>query len=69
MKQRSAAERRLGFRIHAIVFIPVMIALLLLNLWLGAPYWIHWVLLAWGIGLLSHGLSVRWHGAREARNS
>jgi len=68
MKQASAAERRLGFRIHAIVFIPVMIALLLLNLWIGAPYWVQWVLLAWGIGLLSHGLSVRWHDVREARN-
>jgi hypothetical protein len=54
MKQLTQSERRLGFRIHAIAAIGGMALLLIINLWTGSPYWIVWVLPAWGIGLLSH---------------
>lgn len=59
MKYATPAERQLGLRIHAIVFVPSIIVLVVINLLTGAPYWVLWVLLGWGIGLLSHWLSVR----------
>jgi len=54
MKDLSPAERQQGFRIHAMVFVPVMIVLIIINLWTGGYYWFPWVLLGWGIGLLAH---------------
>jgi hypothetical protein len=54
MRNGTMSEKKLGFRIHAIVFVPGMVALLILNLLIGAPYWVQWVLLGWGIGLFSH---------------
>uniref|UniRef100_UPI0031012284 2TM domain-containing protein n=1 Tax=Neorhizobium sp. EC2-8 TaxID=3129230 RepID=UPI0031012284 len=48
MKNASTAQRQLGLRIHAIVFVPVIIVLVIVNLLIGSPYWVHWVLLGWG---------------------
>jgi len=66
MKQGTLAEKKLGFRIHAITFVPTIALLLIINLWTGSPYWVLWVLLAWGIGLLSHWFFVLGPGARKA---
>jgi hypothetical protein len=66
MKQGTPAEKKLGFRIHAITFVPTIVLLLIINLWTGSPYWVLWVLLAWGIGLLSHWFFVLGPGARKA---
>ncbi|MDQ0136892.1 putative membrane protein [Neorhizobium galegae] len=63
MKNASPAERQLGLRIHAIAFVPSIIVLVVINLLTGAPYWVLWVLLGWGIGLLAHWLSVRHQNA------
>lgn len=65
MKNASQAERQLGLRIHAIVFLPSIIVLVIVNLFTGAPYCVLWVLLGWGIGLLAHWLSVRSQNARR----
>lgn len=51
---KSPAEVARGLRIHAIVFVAVMIGLIVLNLIIGQPYWFLWVLLGWGIGLAAH---------------
>lgn len=59
MKNASQSEKQFGLRIHALVFVPGIIVLVVVNLFTGAPYWILWVLLGWGIGLLAHWLSVR----------
>lgn len=64
MKNVSVAQKRRGLRIHAIAFVPSMLLLSIINLWTGEPYWIVWVLLAWGTGLLAHWLAVRYHAAR-----
>jgi len=69
MKQATASERRLGFRIHAIVFVPTMVALLIINLLTGAPYWVQWVLLGWGIGLFCHWFFVLGPAARKTEAS
>jgi hypothetical protein len=43
-----------------------MVVMLILNLWIGPPYWVLWVLLGWGAGLLSHWFFVLGPGARKA---
>ena len=63
MKYATPSERKLGFRIHALVFVPSMALLLVINLLSGSPYWVLWVLLGWGIGLLSHWFFVLGPGA------
>ena len=50
-----------GFYIHAAIFVLVMAGLTGLNLWLGAPYWVAWVFLGWGLGLAGHALAVFGH--------
>lgn len=37
MRYATAAQRWLGLRIHATVFFPVLLAVIVLNLWLGPP--------------------------------
>jgi len=72
MKVTSSAHKptkphkQLGFRIHAIVFILTIALLLAINALTGAPYWVQWVVLGWGIGLFSHWFFVLGPGARKA---
>lgn len=66
MQHATAAQRRLGLRIHATVFFPVLLVLIALNLWLGPPYWCVWVVIGWSIGLLAHWLSVRFSSGGAA---
>lgn len=54
MRHMSEAARKQGFNIHAIVFVPTMVVLTIVNVVVGRPWWILWVLLGWGIGLLMH---------------
>jgi hypothetical protein len=65
MKRVSLSEKKLGFNIHALVFVPSMALLLAINLWKGSPYWIMWVLLGWGAGLLAHWWFVLGPGASK----
>ena len=64
MKNSTPEQIRIGLRIHAIVFVLSMALMLIINLLTGAPYWVVWVLPAWGVGILSHRLAVRSHLAR-----
>ena len=66
MKQGTPAEKKLGFRIHAITFVPTIALLLVINLLIGSPYWVQWVVLGWGIGLFCHWFFVLGPGARKA---
>jgi len=47
-----------GFYIHAAIFALVLLGLIGLNLFLGQPYWVVWVFLGWGLGLLGHAIGV-----------
>lgn len=48
-----------GFYSHAITFAIVITALFILNLVMTPSYlWVIWVILGWGIGIVSHGVSV-----------
>jgi hypothetical protein len=43
MKQGTSAEKKLGYRIHAIAFALTIALLLVINLLTGSPYWGQWV--------------------------
>ncbi len=66
MKNASPGERRLGLQIHAVVFVLTLALLVAINVWTGPPYWVLWVVLGWGVGLVAHGLSLRLSGGGRA---
>lgn len=47
-----------GFYIHLAAFTAVMLVLLALDLGIGRGWWVHWVLLGWGVGIVAHALAV-----------
>ncbi len=65
MKNATLSQKRNGFRIHAIAFVPGVAALVLINLLVGPPYWAQWPLLGWAVGLLCHWFFVLGPGARR----
>ena len=56
------AKRRVGMKmgwlIHALVFVLVNGGLYLINQWSGPHRWAHWPLMGWGLGLAIHGIVV-----------
>jgi len=52
-------RRKMGFLIHAFVFIAVNAGLYAINAMTGEPRWAHFPLFGWGLGLAIHGL-VTW---------
>ncbi len=62
VRRRVAAIK--GFYIHLIVFVAVIVSLALLNAASGDPWWVQWVLLGWGIGVLAHALAVFGRGSK-----
>lgn len=65
MKTLDPARKKLGFQVHALVFVLAMLLQVAINLWTGPPYWALWVLVGWGIGLLSHWWFVLGRGVRR----
>jgi hypothetical protein len=56
----ETASKRRALKIHAIVFVLVIALLAALDWYTAEPYWIHWVILGWGLGLALHaGLLLR----------
>lgn len=66
MKRLSPSGRKRGLRIHSIVFVWSMAWLAGINLWTGAPYWVVYALVGWGIGMLAHWWFVLGPGARHS---
>jgi hypothetical protein len=64
--QATEQQKKLGFRIHALTFVPGVIALVVINLLTGPPYWCLYAVPAWSIGLFSHWFFVLGPGARNA---
>ena len=58
-KAAQQVEAMTGFYIHFVVYVLVIALLVVVN-WLATPelWWVHWVFLGWGIGVLAHGLLV-----------
>jgi fatty acid desaturase len=58
-KRQVAAIK--GFYIHLIVFVLVIALLLAINIVTGSGWWVQWVFLGWGIGVLGHAFGVFGH--------
>lgn len=65
MQAGSSSTRRLGFQIHAFVFVVGIVVMIATNLYFGEPYWVIWSLLGWGIGILAHWFFVIGPGAKQ----
>lgn len=68
-RARRRVGIKLGFYIHATVFMAVNLGLFMLNSIIGGARWSHFPLWGWGLGLAIHGLvtfiSLRGDGVRE----
>lgn len=53
---KRQVARLKGFYVHAASFALVVLGLAAINVWLGPPYWVLWVFLGWGIGLIGHAI-------------
>ncbi len=69
MHKGTRAQRRLGFLIHAITFIATIIVLVIVNYFTGAPYWVQWVVLGWGVGLFCHWFFILGPGGRKTETT
>lgn len=57
-RAKKRVEAKMGWYIHALVYVLVNGGLLLVNLVAGGHRWSVWPLLGWGIGLAVHGIVV-----------
>jgi hypothetical protein len=68
-RARRRVKQRMGFTIHATVFVLVNLGLATINLVGGGKAWHLWPLAGWGLGLAIHGIvtftSLRGEGLRE----
>ncbi len=69
-RAKRRVDQKLGFYIHALVFVLVNLGLAVINYATGGPRWHGWPLFGWGIGLAVHGvvtfLSLQGDGLRES---
>lgn len=68
-RAKKRVDMKMGFYIHATVFVCVNLGLYALNLYQGGQRWHGFPLFGWGLGLAIHGvvtfLSLRGDGLRE----
>lgn len=57
-RARRRVGRKIGFYIHAFVYLVVNLGLFALNQVTGDPRWHHWPLTGWGLGLAIHGIVI-----------
>ncbi len=55
-RAQRRVRRKIGFFLHAFVFVVVNLGLFALNQLTGDPRWHHLPLLGWGLGLAIHGI-------------
>ena len=48
--------RKIGFSVHALVFVLVNLGLFAINAATGDPHWARFPLMGWGLGLAIHGV-------------
>jgi fatty acid desaturase len=65
-RSRLAAVK--GFYIHLLVFVLVVAGLVIINALTGGPWWALAVFLAWGIGVLAHGIAVMGRRSQSLAN-
>jgi hypothetical protein len=57
-RAKKRVEELRAFYVHGVIFVLVMAPLVAWNIYMPKVWWVQWPLLGWGIGVLSHGLSV-----------
>ena len=55
-RARRRVGRKLGFYLHALIFVLVNLALYVINSYTGEPRWSRFPMWGWGMGLAIHGL-------------
>jgi hypothetical protein len=55
-RARRRVGRKIGFGIHALVFVLVNLGLFAINATTGDPHWARFPLMGWGLGLAIHGV-------------
>ena len=55
-RARHRVGRKIGFSVHALVFVLVNLGLFAINAATGDPHWARFPLMGWGLGLAIHGL-------------
>ena len=64
---KKRVEARMGFAIHAAIYVVANLGFVAIWAATGAGYpWFVWPMLGWGIGIVSHGLSLV-YGPESAR--
>ena len=68
-RAKRRVDMKMGFYVHALVFVCVNLGLYAINAWQGGSRWHGWPLAGWGLGLAIHGLvtflSLNGEGLRE----
>ena len=58
----AAAQQRVAeieaFYIHLLSYVLVVALLTAINVQSGDEWWVHWVVLGWGIGVVAHALAL-----------
>jgi hypothetical protein len=57
-RAKQKVEAMTGFYIHLAAFVAVNALLCVINILSGAPWWVQWPILGWGIGIIAHALAV-----------
>lgn len=55
-RARRRVGRKVGFYLHALVFVLVNLGLFAINALTGEPHWARFPLMGWSLGLAIHGL-------------
>ena len=58
----AAAQQRVAeieaFYVHLLSFVLVLALLTAVNIYTGDAWWVQWVFLGWGIGVVAHALAL-----------
>jgi hypothetical protein len=57
-RAKRQVEAIKGFYIHLIIFVLVLALLTVINYATGSPWWVQWVFLGWGVGVVGHAIGV-----------
>jgi hypothetical protein len=55
-RARRRVARKMGFFLHAFIYLAVNVGLYALNQFTGDTRWHQWPLMGWGLGLAIHGI-------------
>jgi hypothetical protein len=64
-RQAALRRRKAGFQWHLWSYLVVNAALLLINNLIPGPWWFHWSVLGWGVGLAFHFKAVYFPGRKR----